>query len=89
MWTAPVASMPYGFQLGQVIGRPGRKLGGGGDWGQGVYSLPIPPPHPRLPSCQVAGWLALPPKATAQSSCPLYPALSIQVPVASLGVRSH
>lgn len=55
MWTAPVASMPYGFQLGQVIGRPG------GNWGEektGVMGFIPSPSHLSTPAFRPARWLA-------------------------------
>lgn len=70
MWTAPVASMPFSFRLGRVIGRPGRKLGRGGDWGQEIYPFPIAPSRPP-PSILPAGWLT--PKATAHIWLPSLP----------------
>ena len=82
MWTASLVSVPFGFWLGWVIERPGRKLGRGRAWGQDVYHLPVPSSPSAFP---FAGFLRTDRLALPPIYSPLCLALSVRVPAASLG----
>ena len=82
VWTAWLVSVPFGFRLSWVVERPGRKLGRGRDWGQGVYHLPVPSSSSAFPP---AGFLRAERLALPPIYSPLCLALSVRVPAASLG----